>query len=145
MINIKWYWPMELLGLVEDVSEKYNDGTTYIVSSKCGDVFMWMLVGFVLFCVVCGMIMTAIKKDLKAVKIFSTILILYAVFLAVGIGPYIQLYPQGAGFIDFSAIEHIIDGVYMLFCALMAYLGGKIVLKSKRIVDKGKTGSENAV
>ena len=56
----------------------------------------------------------------------SIILLVYAVLLAVGIGPYIEFYPQGAGFLDFSTLEYIIDGIYVGILALMLFLGGKV-------------------
>ncbi|MBR6801648.1 MAG: hypothetical protein IKM61_07855 [Eubacteriaceae bacterium] len=142
-MTIKWYFPMEVLGLVEDVSEKYNDGTTYVVSAKCADVFLWMLGGFILMCFTAGIILTLISKTKtsKAARTVSLILLLYAVLLAVGVGPYFQLYPQGAGFVDFSVIEHILDGIYMGICALSVYLGSKIVLITGKIVNKNKTGA----
>ncbi len=144
MINIKWYRPMEILGLVEDVTEKYNDGTTYVVSAKCDDAFMWMTIIFMAFCFVAGILLTAFSKtkDLKPAKTLSAVLLIYAVLLAVGIGPYFELYPQGAGFVDLSVIEHIIDGIYMAVCALWTYLGGKSVLITMKIVNKNKTGEK---
>ncbi len=142
MINIRWYLPMELLGLVKDVSGEYNDGTTYTVSAKCDDVLLWMVVGFMAFCLVFGVLMALMKgqRGMKAVKVFSAVLIVYAVLLAVGIGPYVELYPQGAGFIDLSTIEHIVDGIYMALCAGLMFFGGKTALWIKnKNVNKDKT------
>ena len=61
----------------------------------------------------------------KFVLIAVIMLLVYAILLAVGIGPYIQFYPQSAGFLDFSTLEHIIDGVYVGILALALYLGAK--------------------
>ena len=142
MFTFKWYWPMEILGLVEDLSEVYNDGTTYSVSAKCGEVYGWMLCGFMVFSFVLGFAMRLLskKEKMNSVKYISIVYFLYAIFLAVGIGPYIELYPQGSGFIDLSAIENLFDGIYMALCGVLLILGGKIARWIKqKIVKKDKT------
>lgn len=53
------------------------------------------------------------------------VLMIYAVLLAVGIGPYIEFYPQTGGFLDLSVLAHIMDGIFFAFLALMLFLGGK--------------------
>ena len=44
-MEIKWYWPMEMLGLVENISAEYNDGYThYQVSTLCAQVLLLSLI-----------------------------------------------------------------------------------------------------
>ena len=132
-MTIKWYWPAEMLGLVKNISHEYNDGGTYwSVAGNTDDVFFTLLlsmipalffVGFLLHFVYRVKQNTARGETI--VLIGAIILLVYAILLAVGIGPYIQFYPQGAGFLDFSTIEHIIDGIYVGILALALYLGAK--------------------
>ena len=45
-MEIKWYWPMEMLGFVENISAEYQDGYIhYSVSGSCDTVMMWLLLG----------------------------------------------------------------------------------------------------
>ena len=47
-MEIKWYWPMELLGLVKDISGEYNDGWThYQVSRMCDTVMKYLIFGLI--------------------------------------------------------------------------------------------------
>ena len=132
-MTIKWYWPAEMLGLVKNISHEYNDGGTYwSVAGNTGDVFLTLMLSMFAVMFFAGFLMHFIyrvkQNALRGEKIvFSAMIVLlvYAILLAVGIGPYIQFYPQSAGFLDFSTIEHIIDGIYVGLLALMLYLGSK--------------------
>ena len=45
-MKIKWYWPMEILGLVKDLTGEYNDGYThYEVSRRCDELMKILLLG----------------------------------------------------------------------------------------------------
>ena len=45
-MEIKWYWPMEMLGFVENISAEYQDGYIhYSVSGACDTVMLWFLLG----------------------------------------------------------------------------------------------------
>ena len=45
-MKIKWYWPMEILGLVKDLTGEYNDGYThYEVSRRCDELMKILLWG----------------------------------------------------------------------------------------------------
>ena len=45
-MEIKWYWPMEMLGFVENISAEYQDGYIhYSVSGSCDTVMMRFLLG----------------------------------------------------------------------------------------------------
>ena len=130
-MTIKWYWPAEMLGLVKNISHEYNDGGTYwSVAGNTGDVFLTLMLSMFGVMFFAGFLLHFIyrvkQNALRGEKIvFSAMIVLlvYAILLAVGVGPYIQFYPQSAGFLDFSTIEHIIDGIYVGLLALMLYLG----------------------
>ena len=132
-MTIKWYWHAEVLGLVKNISHEYNDGGTYwSVAGNTDDVFLRLLLSMFAVMFFAGFLMHFIyrvkQNALRGEKIvFSAMIVLlvYAILLAVGVGPYIQFYPQSAGFLDFSTIEHIIDGIYVGLLALMLYLGSK--------------------
>lgn len=128
-MKIKWYALAEWLGLMEDLSAG-NGNLQYRVSAHADDVFtaaflslmpLLLLAGFLLNFLLCRR-----HRKPQAVKITRwgvAALLLYAVLLAVGIGPYIQFYPQSAGFIDLSALEHALSGLYCAFLALLLFLG----------------------
>ena len=132
-MTIKWYWPAEMLGLVKNISHEYNDGGTYwSVAGNTGDVFLTLMLSMFGVMFFAGFLLHFIyrvkQNALRGEKIvFSAMIVLlvYAILLAVGVGPYIQFYPQSAGFLDFSTIEHIIDGIYVGLLALMLNLGSK--------------------
>lgn len=132
-MEIKWYWFAEQMGLVEDVSHLYSDGTTYQVSADTGEVFGWIAFSLIPLVLLIGFLLrffTARRRgERTAQMILRTgigMLLLYALLLAVGIGPYIEFYPQGSGFLDLSGIEHILEGIFCAFLALMLYLGGRL-------------------
>ncbi len=144
-MEIEWYWPAEQMGFIKDISEQYNDGMRYLqVSSKVGDVFMVLTFSLIPLCFMIGLLIRWIlgrkKKDALAKKIvwgIAGVMFVYAILLAVGIGPYIMFYPQGGGFLDLSVIEHIIKGVYCGFLAILLLLGGKVGVKlATRCKDK---------
>ena len=134
-MEIKWYLPAKLLGLVEDISHQYNDGYTHhIVSARIDEVFFVFFVllipllfgaGFLLLrcCSSCGK---------TIVQAGSLVLLLYALSSAAGLGPYIQFYPQSAGFVDFSLIEHIAQGIYCTILSCSFFLGGKLASLRRR-------------
>ena len=132
-MTIKWYWPAEMLGLVKNISHEYNDGGTYwSVAGNTDDVFLTLLLSMIGFMFFIGFLIHFIyrikqnpMRGEKCVLIAVIMLLVYTIFLTIGIGPYIQFYPQSAGFLDFSTLEHIIDGVYVAILALMLFLGSK--------------------
>ena len=133
-MTIKWYWPAQMLGLVKNISHEYNDGGTYwSVAGNTDDVFLTLLLSMIGFMFFVGFLIHFFyrvkqipMRGEKFVLIAVIMLLVYAILLAVGIGPYIQFYPQSAGFLDFSTLEHIIDGVYVGILALMLFLGAFI-------------------
>ena len=132
-MTIKWYWPAQMLGLVKNISHEYNDGGTYwSVAGNTDDVFLTLLLSMIGFMFFVGFLIHFVYRvkqnpvrGEKFMLIAAIMLLVYAILLAVGIGPYIQFYPQSAGFLDFSTLEHIIDGVYVAILALMLFLGSK--------------------
>ena len=132
-MTIKWYWPAQMLGLVKNISHEYNDGGTYwSVAGNTDDVFLTLLLSMIGFMFFVGFLIHFVyrvkqnpMRGEKFMLIAAIMLLVYAILLAVGIGPYIQFYPQSAGFLDFSTLEHIIDGVYVAILALMLFLGSK--------------------
>lgn len=133
-MEIKWYWLAEQLELVKNTSHLYNDGHTYYeVSARVGDFFQALIISviFVLFSLgflIC--FFTTLKRREKTGKLIVrwcvAVLLVYALLLAIGVGPYIQFYPQGSGFLDFSILEHILEGLYFAFLALIMFLGGRL-------------------
>ena len=125
-MNIKWYAPAKWLGLVKDISHTYNDGYThYTVSAQTGDIFAYLTLSLLPLLFVIGVLMGFRRKE-RAIRMGVILLLVYGLLLAVGIGPYIELYPQGSGFIDLSALEHFIEGIYTALLALSLYLGGRL-------------------
>ena len=143
-MTIQWYGLAQVLGLVKNISHEYNDGGTYwTVAGNTDDVFLTLQLSLIAVMFFVGFLvhfMYRVKqtpqKGETVVLGCTVVLLIYAVLLAVGIGPYIQFYPQSAGFLDFSALEHIIDGIYTAILALMVFLGGKVDKGlSKRKID----------
>ena len=125
-MNIKWYAPAKWLGLVKDISHTYNDGYThYTVSAQTGDIFAYLTLSLLPLLFVIGVLMGFRRKE-RAIRMGVILLLVYGLLLAVGIGPYIELYPQGSGFIALSALEHFIEGIYTALLALSLYLGGRL-------------------
>lgn len=132
-MTIKWYVLAEMLGLVKKISGEYNDGSVHwSVAANTGEIFFTLhlmlipvlfFVGYLIHFVYRAKQMP--DKGEKMVLIATMIVLAYAVSLAVGIGPYIQFYPQGGGFLDLHALEHMADGIYVGVLALMVFLGGK--------------------
>ena len=131
-MKIKWYALAEWLGLMEDLSAG-NGSTLYTVSAKADDFFetaffslipLLFLSGFLLNFLLCrrGRLPRAVVLTRWGIGA----LLVYAVLLAVGVGPYIQFYPQGTGFIDLSALEHALSGLYCAFLALLFFVGSRL-------------------
>jgi len=133
-MKIKWYYPFEKLGLVKNLTTFYNDGYThYQVSSKANDIYSYILFSLIPIFIVSGFLiaffLNKANKPILSKKITLSVfilLVIYAFSLTLGIGPYIQLYPKSAGFIDFSVLEHIISGIYCLFIAVCYLLSSKL-------------------
>ena len=134
-MEIEWYWLAEKLGLIKNVTAEYADGSTYYeVAVKGAERFFtalaWSMIPlfFLLGLITC---MLAVWKNRQnagktVLRCGIVVLLLYAVLLAVGIGPYIEFYPRGGGFIDLSVLEHMAEGVYCAILALCLFLGGKL-------------------
>lgn len=133
-MKIKWYWPMEMLGLVKDLTGEYNDGYThYEVSRHCDELMKALLWGLFPALFLLGFLVrrclarTGQDPFGKGLVYGGTILLLgYAVLLAAGIGPYIQLYPKGGGFLSFDKLNHVLMGLYCTMLALSLFLGGRL-------------------
>ena len=130
-MEIKWYWPAKMLGLIKDVSLEYNDGFEHIsVSAKAGEVFFcfYIAVPFILF--TAGFVIAFLnrKKSIEKTvrKTFNAVIaifLIYAFLLAVGVAPYLQFYPQGGGFINLTVFENIVRGLYVAISAFALWLG----------------------
>ena len=59
-------------------------------------------------------------------RVSVALLLGYALLLSIGVGPYIQFYPSGGGFISFDTLEHLLYGIYCTLLALSLFLGGKL-------------------
>lgn len=131
-MEFEWYWLAEKFGLMQETTQQYADGSIhYEVSVKAEEFFAvlgWsllpvlFLLGFLI-----SLITTWEKKENAGktiVRCGIVILLVYALLLAVGIGPYIEFYPRGGGFIDLSVIEHVMEGLYVAVLALCLLVGG---------------------
>jgi len=133
-MELKWYWLAEQMGLVTNISAQYNDGFIhYQVSARTGDVFFTLFLALIptLFLLGCLLRFLLVRRGHdRAGRILSRggvcILLLYAVLLASGIGPYVQFYPQGSGFLDLSVLEHILSSLYCALLALVWFLGSRL-------------------
>lgn len=133
-MEIKWYWLAEQLDLVKNTSHLYNDGHIYYeVSAKADEIFSMLALSGIPLLFLLGLMVQLIaslsrhdRLGRNIIRIIAGVLMVYAVLLAVGIGPYITWYPQGGGFIDLSVLEHVIQGVYCAVLALMMWLGGRV-------------------
>lgn len=133
-MTIKWYWPMELFGLVKDVSGEYNDGWThYQVSRMCDTVMKYLILGLIPAILLVGFLIRRLtgRAGQKALGVWLVrggviVLLIYALLLAAGVGPYIKLYPKGGGFLSFDTLDHILQGIYCALLALALFLGGRL-------------------
>ncbi len=147
-MEIKWYGFAELLGLVKNVSAEYNDGAVHWqVSSAAGDVFFAFAMSIIPVMFFLGFLIHFIYRvkqnpqtGSKWVLIGTLVLLAYALMLMVGIGPYIQFYPQGGGFLDLSVLEHMVEGAYMAVLALTLFLGCKTSEWAMKRGSKGFDG-----
>ena len=131
-MEIKWYWLAETLGYVKDISHLGNN-LTYEVSSKVGEFFLMLYLMLFPVLFVFGFLLRFFSFHRKGertaaltVRCGVLVLLVYAVMLAVRIGPYVEFYPQGSGFIDLSTLNHILDGIGCALLALTLFLGGRL-------------------
>ena len=131
-MKIKWYALAEWLGLMEDLSAG-NGSTLYTVSAKADDFFetaffslipLLFLTGFLLNFLLCHR--RRLSRAVTLTRWGVGVLLVYAVLLAIGVGPYIQFYPHSVGFVDFSVLEHALSGLYCAFLALLFFWGGRL-------------------
>lgn len=133
-MEVKWYWLAELLGLVRNVSDQYGDGGIhYEVSARADEIFGAIGLSAIAVLFLLGLIIRfagvkmAHENGAKGVVIcISAVLLVYALLLTVGIGPYIRWYPQDGGFLDLSLLEHIAQGLYFALLAGMLRLGSRL-------------------
>lgn len=130
-MKIKWYWLAKQLGLMEDLSTGAE--TLYRVSAKADDFFETALLALIPALFFLGFLMTLLlyrrqreKAAIKLTRCFTAILLLYGLLLATGIGPYIQFYPRGGGFIDLSPITNVLAGLYCGLLAFLLFIGSKL-------------------
>ena len=146
-MKIKWYWPMELLGLVENITAEYNDGYThYQVSALCAQVLLYALLALRPLLVLLGVLIRwlTVRAGRPAAGIWLVrggvaLLLVYALLLAAGTGPYLQLYPCGGGFLSLDTLDHLLQGGCCAVLALALYLGGRLGRPGRR-ARSGRTG-----
>ena len=146
-MKIEWYWPMEMLGLVENISAEYNDGYTYYqVSALCAQVLRYALLALIPLLILLGFLARRLTAragrpaaGIWLVRGGVALLLVYALLLAAGTGPYLQLYPSGGGFISFDTLEHLMQGGYCALLALALCLGGRLG-RPGRGTRSGRTG-----
>ena len=125
-MELEWYWPAEVLGLVTRLTpQPDNDYARYQVSSRADEVFLLLFLSLIPLLFLAGMWIrcAASRRGPALIRAFSLILLFLGLLQAVGVGPYIQFYPQSGGFVDFSVIEHILSGLYCAGLALSLLLG----------------------
>jgi len=132
-VEIKWYWPAEALGLVTDISLQTNGEYTYQVSARAGDVLFALALSLIPLLFLAGGLLRFFlsrrgrdDSGRTLSRAVTALLLLYALLLAAGIGPYVQFYPHGGGFLDLSLLEHILSGLYTALLALFWFLGGRL-------------------
>ena len=132
-MELKWYWPAERLGLVKDLRDLSDDGTTWQVSARADEVFAWIFFVLALSLVLAVFLLRFFgarkNKDplcRRVQRILTALILLRAILVAVGVGPYVQFYPIGGGFIDLSVLEHILSGILWALLALAVFLFGKL-------------------
>ena len=132
-MEIKWYWPAEQLGLVQDLRELCDDGTTWQVSARAGEVFFGIHLTLVLLLLAGIFFLRFFSTSGKAEKrahtvqrVLIAVLLIRAVLVMAGIGPYFQFYPTGGGFFDLTLLEHILSGILWGFLALAVFLVGTL-------------------
>jgi len=132
-VELKWYWPAERLGLVKDLRDLYDDGTTWQVSARADEVFAWIFFVLALSLLLAVFLLRffGVRKDRdplcrRVQRILTVLLLIRAILVAVGVGPYVQFYPTGGGFIDLSVLEHILAGILWALLALAVFLFGKL-------------------
>ena len=146
-MKIKWYWPMELLGLVKNISGEYNDGYTYYqVSALCAQVLRYALLALIPLLILLGFLARRLTArtgrpaaGIWLVRGGVVLLLVYALLLAAGTGPYLQLYPSGGSFISLDTLEHLMQGGYCALLALALCLGGRLG-RPGRGARSGRTG-----
>lgn len=138
---------MELLGLVENISGEYNDGYThYQVSALCAQVLLYALLALIPLLFLLGFLARRLTgragrpaAGIWLVRGGVVLLLVYALLLAAGAGPYLQLYPRGGGFLSLDTLEHLVQGGYCAVLALALCLGGRLG-RPGRGARSGRTG-----
>jgi len=133
-VEIKCYWFAEMLGLVKDVTHLYPEqGICYEVAAKTDEIFAVFTLGMMPLLVIVGFLLMIyfVRKNKeylgkKISKIMMIVLLIYGALSAIGVGPYIQFYPSGGGFLDFSLLEHIVQGIYLVILTGCLWLGNKL-------------------
>ena len=130
-MKIKWYWLAEQLGLMEDIS--VGSEIAYRVSAKANEYLEAAVFSLMPILFLAGVFLAFLpgrrRREALAAKLTLGgifLLVIYGLLLAVGIGPYIQFYPQSGGFIDLSPITNILSGLYCGFLALLLFLGSRL-------------------
>ena len=132
-MKIKWYWLAEQLGLVTDLTAQYNDGYThYQVSAQAGEVFGWFFLSLFPLFFLAGLLLSrrlarrAPALERKLLRFGIAFLLFYGLLLGMGVAPYLQFYPQSAGFLDFTTVENILRGLSCFLLALSLFLGSRL-------------------
>ena len=127
-MELKWYWPAEVLGLVTRLTpQPSNDYAHYQVSARADEVFLLLFLSLIPLLFLAGMWIrcTASRCGPAGIRTFALILLFLGLLQAVGAGPYIRFYPQSGSFVDFSVIEHILSGFYCVLLSLALFFGGR--------------------
>lgn len=146
-MKIEWYWPMEMLGLVKNISAEYNDGYThYQVSAHCAQVLLYALLALIPLLFLLGVLAQRLTDRAGRpaagtwlVRGGVVLLLIYALLLATGTGPYLRLYPRGGSFLSFDTLEHLVQGGYCAVLALALLLGGRLGRPGRK-AQSGRAG-----
>lgn len=135
MIRIRFYQLSIWLGLLREGTPEDGPETTWVVSAKAGTVYERLYLALPAALLLLSFLHRRflIRSGGKECgKTFYRILIclfgLYAVFGAVGIGPYFSFYPTSS--ISFDFLEYLFTGFYRAILLLMVWTGNKLAEKT---------------
>lgn len=133
-MEIRWYWLAERLGYYTD----YGDGMGAVDIDSARGMVLFCALFFTLLLFVSCFVLRRFggRRSVYTLRAVISVLLVVGLLKAVGIGPYVYLYPlqRSSGFIDLSEIENIAEGVLYALFALVAWLGGRLGQRLKRTV-----------
>lgn len=135
MIRIRLYQLSIWLRLMREGTPEDGPETSWVVSVKAGTVYEALYLALPVVLLLLSFLHRRYlihSGGKECGKTFYRILIrlfaLYAVFGAVGIGPYFSFYPTSS--ISFDFLEYLFAGFYRAILLLMVWTGNKLAEKT---------------